>query len=136
MISIDNISGKDAAVNSNLIFNITSVTAINNAGEVVPIDGQSDTVSATGAAGINNVNTNQSDLVLYPNPASGIINLTSSQEISGYKIFTPQGEEVSARESINTKQVTIDLGGLAKGIYFLQATIGQKKMTKRFAVIQ
>lgn len=61
-----------------------------------------------------------SDLHIYPNPSTGIVNIDGLNENSTIELFNAFGERVSNIEMHNSNQV--DLSDLQKGIYFLNIT--------------
>lgn len=65
-----------------------------------------------------------SGLSVYPNPSNGIFNVLSETSIEKLEISitNPLGQFVVQESLKNTKQATLDLSRLSKGIYYLKAT--------------
>lgn len=68
---------------------------------------------------------------VYPNPNSGQFNLSFSQKLSEtliIEIFSPTGQSVYKKEipRSDQKTISVDLKGLAKGVYYIRITNGLK----------
>ncbi|MBC7695455.1 MAG: T9SS type A sorting domain-containing protein [Burkholderiales bacterium] len=63
-------------------------------------------------------------LIIYPNPGNGIFNLLSNDILNKIDIivFNPLGQSVFSESFKTTKDVTVDISKLSKGIYYLKAT--------------
>ncbi len=57
-------------------------------------------------------------LSVYPNPASGIVSIASSEKITDVRIVDVTGRVVLQR-AVNSEQVTVDVSGLSSGVYFV-----------------
>ena len=68
------------------------------------------------------------ELSIYPNPTSDIINVKSSQEINSLEILDFTGKSVLIKKKSNT----IDVQQLPKGIYLLKVTTDQKSTVQKF----
>lgn len=79
---------------------------------------------------INSVNNSflQSQVKMYPNPSSGIVNIDSEINLEEVKIFTTTGKEVLT--SLNTNK--IDISELPPGMYFVEliTPLGEKVLKK------
>jgi ELWxxDGT repeat protein len=71
--------------------------------------------AATGIAQSNNDQT----LLVYPNPSTGIFTVTSSIQLSELRIYNVLGKLIETKK-INSKEISIDLSGKEKGIYFYE----------------
>lgn len=60
----------------------------------------------------------QPKITLFPNPANQIIQLKSSENIVGYKIYDYQGTLKSQNQLLKSKQFSISLNNLSPGIYY------------------
>ncbi|WP_313384629.1 CotH kinase family protein [Chishuiella sp.] len=70
------------------------------------------------------------DFMVYPNPVSNILNVaSSSQSKIEYKISSFLGQIVDQNIITNQK---IDVSHLPKGVYIIQLTQGNKRVTKKF----
>jgi N-acetylneuraminic acid mutarotase len=69
----------------------------------------------------------ENELMIYPNPASGLLKVKSKQgEINGLEIFNSSGEKIFSCKG----QHEIDVSSLAPGIYFLSQGNLEKKAVK------
>jgi hypothetical protein len=73
--------------------------------------------------------------VLYPNPTTGRLTLQHPQTIAQMEAFDIFGRGV-ARTSPNSNNATIDLSGMAAGIYLIRATLEDGKVETHRAVLQ
>lgn len=87
-------------------------------------------VNVSSSTGINSLES-LDDLLVYPNPSNGIINIKSLHNIKSIKLFSMLGQNNYTRE-VNDKQVYIDITGFAKGVYILETEdISGKTFYKR-----
>ncbi len=76
-------------------------------------------------------------LEVYPNPSSGIFNLIVSNPISGtadINVFNIQGQKLYTKQysvDLNSNKLSLDLSGLAKGIYLLNVYINGSRLSKK-----
>ena len=84
----------------------------------------------TSPEGINEI-TKEESLTLYPNPATTSFTIESTNKIQSIKVINVIGEEIitnyesalrQAQGDRSTNNATIDVSGIAKGIYFVQIT--------------
>jgi hypothetical protein len=74
-----------------------------------------------------------SDIQLFPNPTSGIINFTASSKIKNIEIIDFQGKIV-IRKTFNSLNAEIDLEMLQKGIYFCNIITSQGSVYKKIII--
>ncbi|WP_430410534.1 T9SS type A sorting domain-containing protein [Kordia sp.] len=67
---------------------------------------------------INDINTNEIELYVYPNPATNSIQFTSLKQEENYTIFDISGRKI--RAGIVSENKAINIQQLRKGIYFVQ----------------
>ncbi|MEI6455079.1 MAG: T9SS type A sorting domain-containing protein, partial [bacterium] len=84
-------------------------------------------ISIAGPVGVKEQTTDALRVSLYPNPSTGKVALTINdlKENCGLIIFDIQGQQVSSDQFTTENGVTtrqLDLGSLAKGIYYLRLT--------------
>lgn len=65
------------------------------------------------------INLDNNVLNAYPNPTSGLISITSEQQISSYKIIDMNGKILRKNKNINENIVTIDISDLENGFYII-----------------
>ena len=75
------------------------------------------------------------EILIYPNPSSGILNLKSITEIEQYSIFNISGK-LLLRKLVNLKEITLELTNLENGTYFLNFTTNNSLVTKKIIVIK
>lgn len=89
----------------------------------------------TCTVGINEI-ASQTSFLIYPNPASTIINIiisdlsNSSSSISIYDVTGRIVKTVSTSE----RTLSIDRGDLRSGIYFIKVVIGNKELSKKIVL--
>jgi hypothetical protein len=71
------------------------------------------------------VNPNTTEVSIYPNPASSIINIQSDRQIIKLQLFDLSGKKV-LEKSVNNMNEELRVEHLRKGIYFLEIT-GEKE---------
>jgi len=93
-------------------------------------------------AGIDNIriNTYSSDIesiygehniVVYPNPASGIINISGLIQAVDVEVYSIQGQLLKSAVQV---QNTVDISNLPAGVYFLNLTKGDRTVVKKIVV--
>ena len=81
--------------------------------------------------GISNPETNLSDIVIYPNPTSGILNIHSEKEVENIVIFDLNGKKIT-----ETKSSRINLSYLPKGVYLVHIKLMNGKTETKKIVKQ
>jgi hypothetical protein len=76
-----------------------------------------------------------SDLIVYPNPAYGIIKLEFKRNILSYDIINTQGDLVYAQNEVNLKEIDADISGLSSGLYFLRIHTLKGYVTRKLVVL-
>lgn len=116
----DDVSGKTIVYKE---MNITpiNVVMIDNSGVQIPINLTGDSlIASTDVTGIENVVRSSSNLIVYPNPASNVINVTAGGETMEWiRITNILGEEVYNNNAQNVTSV-IDATEIPAGTYYLQ----------------
>ena len=57
---------------------------------------------------------------VYPNPAVDVLNVNATSEIENIAVFALNGATVASQANIDGNQATIDVSGLAPGIYVVK----------------
>lgn len=70
------------------------------------------------------------DHIVYPNPASNELNITSSSEINNIELFELNGRKIN-EFNVNNNNISIDISNLNTGMYILHITSGSQKFIKR-----
>jgi hypothetical protein len=93
------------------------------------------TLALTSSTGIDEQAENNLNLTAYPNPTTGIINVEyNSQTPVQFDVINMLGENVLSQNTNNTKNTTIDVSSLTKGLYFLQMTTDSKTTSLKFTM--
>lgn len=90
---------------------------------------------------INNPEENILHVSVYPNPSTGIINLsytTNSEEKVNLKVRNIVGEEITGKEISAAKQGTVsfNLTGYPAGIYFITLQTAHSEKTLKFSLLR
>lgn len=114
-------------------------TVINNEAGIV-FDSNSPVITNTttdiiqSILGTNNILTNGSSLIVYPNPASGYVNFifsNNANEKANLKITGVDGKEIMSRQNITSSE-KIDVSKLSAGIYLCSLTTNSGLQTVHF----
>ncbi|CAM3991406.1 Secretion system C-terminal sorting domain-containing protein [Flavobacterium branchiophilum] len=84
-----------------------------------------------GAAVLNTNVFDKTAIEMYPNPASHVLYLNAKEMIQSVEIFNALGQKVKA-VSLNQMAAAVDVAGLEKGVYFLQAKTASASQAIRF----
>ena len=77
-------------------------------------------VNVSPTSGINEINASKK-ITIYPNPTTGMVNISSSQAIETIEVFDVTGKLVlSHRNDSHQKHIELDLSAFSNGIYFIQ----------------
>lgn len=70
-------------------------------------------------------------VVMYPNPASNVLNFGSENAIEGIQVYNVMGQKViDAKPAQNN--ASVDVSGLTSGVYIVNTTINGKQSSARF----
>jgi hypothetical protein len=81
-----------------------------------------------------NENNNNSGLILYPNPAHGVLNiaLETGSSKGSYVVYNSIGQVMISGETAFEKEVALDIASLSNGVYIIKLNIDGETSTKRF----
>ncbi len=82
-------------------------------------------------SGIKNITEKENIFSVYPNPATNVITILSSEELSAITICNSLGEIILQAGSKTTKE-QIDISELKPGIYFINYKTGNIQQNKKF----
>lgn len=74
---------------------------------------------------------NKKTVVMYPNPASNVLNITAQNNIDGVQVFNMVGQKVIDAKPNQTNTV-INVAGLNAGVYIINTTVNGKQDSARF----
>ncbi len=88
------------------------------------------------ATGIAEVKNSNSSFLIYPNPASSIINIVLNENVknSTIHIYDITGKNISTQTLINQTSTSFDMSNFNKGIYFISINANGIKTSKKFIV--
>jgi len=93
------------------------------------------TLALAPLVGIDEQSENNLNLTAYPNPTNGIINVEYTSETPvQFDVINMLGENVFSQKTNNTKNTTIDVSNLNKGLYFLQMITDSKTTSLKFTL--
>jgi len=78
------------------------------------------TVNVTSSLSVNDVAKKDSNLKIYPNPVSDVLNIDSASKIKSVKIYDLSGKNVLT-EVVNTNKPTLNVSSLISGTYVITA---------------
>ena len=105
---------------------MSGISTSNNLAEKKYAESTSDEI----AMGDENNSDSQYELSVYPNPSSGIFNISAGDEIIHLSVISASGINVFSKE-MHSKSLYIDLSKQSKGLYFLTITTKSNSITKR-----
>ncbi len=106
------ISGIPSVVSAQTLY---TITGINTGGST----NATFTLTVNKGTGINE--TELISTAIYPNPTTGIVNISSNQAIDNVEVFDVTGKLVlSHRNDTHQKHIELDLSAFGNGIYFIQ----------------
>ncbi len=113
---------------------ISGGSAMDNAGNLYDIDGDEFILEFD----LNQSNSSQYKLVLYPNPARDLVDifLNGKTEIETIQIYDPQGRAIQSFEGIDSKHHSLDISMLPAGLYYVQVKHTAGLSTQLLSVIR
>ena len=88
------------------------------------IDNLPNTISGCETTSIENFNSLENEVCIYPNPANSILNIQADYPINDLTIYNTFGQKIMLSQKQNSNKIQIDISGLPNGIYIL--TINNK----------
>jgi hypothetical protein len=64
--------------------------------------------------------TPQTSIVIYPNPASDLLNIKSDTPIYGFELYDALGRLVLSKTEMFNNESVIDVSSLTRGLYFIK----------------
>lgn len=79
--------------------------------------------------GITETTFTENDVMVYPNPTSGVVQVSANgQRLLSIELFTVSGQRITAPL---VSETSLDLSGMASGLYFVKITTDHTVVTKR-----
>ncbi|MBK8846067.1 MAG: T9SS type A sorting domain-containing protein [Bacteroidetes bacterium] len=81
-------------------------------------------------------NMQMQEVMLFPNPASGELNISamSGNHINRIEIFTPAMQRIKLIEDVNAQTFKLQTSEMPNGIYFVEVTCGSSSVTRKFVI--
>ncbi len=76
---------------------------------------------------------NENEIKLFPNPASGNLNIISGSNIEYIEFINLLGSTV-LKQSVNTTEISMDISKLEAGIYFVRLFANDQIIVQKFQV--
>lgn len=87
------------------------------------------------AVSVNDIVSENTTLLVYPNPANDLVNVKVDKNFEGeVSVFDISGKQVYNASVLNTDILNIDVSNLNKGLYFIKLTNGQKQESAKLIV--
>ncbi len=95
-------------------------------------------LTVSGVTGIRPVHANQLPLDVYPNPTQNRLHISSPDGIglNTIEVYNIPGQRVYRTDALGKNIYTLNLGGLAAGMYFLKINTDQGMVMRKFEVVQ
>ena len=115
---------------SNIIFRFTFISdeAVNEEGVVI----DDFLIDATAVLDIDDFN--EGEFLIYPNPSSEIFNIKRANTVNGemtIKVYDVMGKLIRFEDGISATNYPLNMSRVAKGIYFLNVNIENKRLVKK-----
>lgn len=106
-----------AAQNELAVYVLSGIgnTAVTPSGETVTI------VNAS----VEETVAESNEVAVYPNPATDVVNVETTEAITSIAVYNMSGAAVNADYSVNGNNATINVNGLASGVYFVRINNGE-----------
>jgi hypothetical protein len=137
VVTTDNLSGKnDTSIAMNMY--ISDIRIIDEVGADIPVNTYGDSIVVDQISlGINNEHELLNNTLIYPNPASGTVNVdfgnvTSVRQIS---ILDATGRTVETMP-VYTTRLSIETEQWSSGVYYLRIEGAQTAVTKRVTIVK
>lgn len=85
------------------------------------------------ATAVEDVAMKNDEILVYPNPSTGIINISAKNKISSIKIYSHMGKIVKNYGNLSN-QHQLDLSLLSKGVYFISILSNDKTTTSKIVL--
>ena len=128
LVIVEDLEGIKSDDQGYLTFKITDISYLNDNGEYIQIPDQ--TVAFKFGKKNTPLSISDSDVVLYPNPAKDLLNISVSSgiKINNTRLFSLTGQ--LCKSSANGEP--IDVSSLSSGLYLLQIETNAGMLTKKF----
>ncbi|MFA6060283.1 MAG: T9SS type A sorting domain-containing protein [Taibaiella sp.] len=96
-----------------------------------------DTLAAQ-IVGINEVNINKDDLLVFPNPSSGMATIKNKADLSMKQVdlYNMVGQLIYSNPADNGQQHKLDLMGIASGVYTIRITTDKGTVIRKLEILR
>ncbi len=108
-----------------------TVTAVYDEGESEPSN-----VCEAQIIGVSVDERGQQTIQIYPNPASGFINVKSDFNITNIEVLSFRGQTVYTNPTIDSKITRINISDLPSGVYLMRVTTTKAILSRKITVIR
>lgn len=93
-------------------------------------------VNVSGSSNINQITDSQTNVLVYPNPSSGIINVQSQKTLQTIKITNLLGQVIYSKQQVNAKESTINIDSYPIGVYTIYLMDGTNAVTIKKIILE
>lgn len=104
-----------------------------NLGSVVVIETRTFKYESYWPTDVKGAVANDNTITLYPNPATNVLHINTSEAYTQGRIYNSMGQIVQV---VNANSQQVNVSELPAGNYYLQLTIDNKMMSKQFTVLR
>lgn len=76
------------------------------------------------------------DIIIYPNPVSDLLSISSSGKVESYSIFNMQGKKMAYTKGVDTWDISLDVDPFPQGSYIIQLTLDTGMVHRQVLIIQ
>lgn len=136
LITIDNLSGKQAYLYETLSLSITNVKIISNQEMIRPYNTDVDSVviKMLDPNSIGEYNNNFTTSI-YPNPSNGVIKIAASEDIIKISVLNSIGQQIQTSNP-QAKETQLNLNELPKGVYFINIKTVKGMKVERVSLVR
>lgn len=73
--------------------------------------------------------TSSSEIMVYPNPSTSLVNIESKSPMNSIDVYDLLGRLVKGKNNLHSNKAQLSLDGLQKGVYFIQVLSGNRMQT-------
>jgi poly(hydroxyalkanoate) depolymerase family esterase len=93
-------------------------------------------VNISGSSNISQITNGSNQVLVYPNPSKGIINVQSQKTVQTIKITNLLGEVIYSKQQVNAKESNINMDSYPTGVYTIYMTDGANTVTIKKIILE
>ncbi len=86
------------------------------------------------ATDIHPIQSAENNILIYPNPATDILNISAKEDIISIRIFTANGQLAYNRKGLKNQETSVNTTNFTPGVYFIQLTQQDQTSTQKIVV--